>query len=328
MQRDHRVRNFSQAIGRTLGPYDLWLETKGVWRCRCPIHSVSGDGNKTSFRIKQDGRWVCFACHRWGGFADLLMHLSGVSFQQANALLENLPETFSSLDEVLLLPPREELLRRLKYPLLSEAVMGPYRGNCSIYLLNRKFSTNVLKLYGIGYDVQQGRIVIPARDHSGRLVGVTYRVDYEGSSTWKYFHEHFTKAQHLWGFHFWANNEQIPRVYIVEGQLDSVRMHQLGHAACSIMGSFMSDDQVEILNRYCKTDVTLMFDNDEAGKKCTQETVRKLMKTRFGRNLTIACYDSKDPGELTVSKVDLKHWSGDLIPASRPRKIWCESSYV
>jgi DNA primase len=118
----------------------------------------------------------------------------------------------------------------------------------------------------------------------------------------KYFHERFEKNKHLYGFYRWAR-KVVPRLYLVEGQLDVVRMYQLGLPACAVLGSSISDQQVALLQDHARCDqISLAFDNDEVGRKAVEDTARKLIRTRFVRGLEVAVYPGHDPGDLRDKK--------------------------
>ena len=305
-----RRRATQAVIERLLEPYDLWKSGTFEWRSCCPFHK--GDNN-TAFRIRASGHWRCYKCDAHGDLEALVGRLKGLTFQQARAYVGNLPAAFTSLEDRVALPPYEERHKRQDpYPTLSEAAIVIFKKHCPVYLLNRGFSENALREFEIGYNYQQSRIVIPVRDVNRKLVGITLRLDFDGSGP-KYWHDHFDKSLHLYGFFRWAG-VPVPRLFLVEGQLDVVRMHQLGLPACGILGSSISDAQVELLLERARCEeLVLMYDNDEAGEKATSDSIRRLSKGRFGRILRVAKYAGKDPGELVSPKqIGVQPWVASL----------------
>ena len=289
-------------IQQVLAPHDVWEAGKGKFRSACPFHK--GDNN-TTFSIFSNGRYRCFKCSAWGDMARLLVQVKRLTLQQARDFLGSAPVPFSSMVDLPLLPAHRIRSESVPYMLMREAEIAPYKKNCPRYLLGRKFSQAALRTFEIGYDLQKAKIVIPVRDWKARLVGLTYRLDFDGdkSQPSKYSHNNFQKSWHLFGFHLWAG-KKLRRIHLVEGQLDAVRLYQLGFAACAIMGSDISKEQVELLNRHCgASQIVLAFDRDEAGEKITQQAIKALSKTRYGRDLEILHYDTKDPGELTETSV-------------------------
>jgi 5S rRNA maturation endonuclease (ribonuclease M5) len=233
--------------------------------------------------------------------ARLVMVIKHLTLQQAHDFVGTAPVPLLNIEALPQLPDWKNRARKDQYPTLSEAVLGPYRKFCAEYLLGRGFSKASLKFYEIGYDLQNCKIIIPVRDVRGKLVGITERLDFDHDKFQmsKYRHSEFQKALHLYGMQKWAGKE-IDALYLVEGQLDVVRMYQLGKHAVAVMGDNLSAEQTDVLVRHAQVNrLVLAFDNDEAGQVVTLSAARRLHKTRFGPKLAVMEYDTKDPGELT-----------------------------
>lgn len=309
--------DYSALIEQILEPFDVWKASSDRYRSCCPAHKGT---NNTSFSVFSNGRFICFKCGARGDLARLVMFAKNVTLGQARDYINSSPQPFYTMADVPMLPAWEERRNAERYPVLPEATIAPFRRHCPRYLIERGFSQAALRAYEIGYDMQHGKIVIPVRDVRGKLVGLTYRTDFDDDKTQpaKYWHDNFAKAFHLYGFQRYANRP-LRKLFLVEGQLDSIRMHQLGFAAVAIMGSEMSREQHEVLVKHCKAEqVVLAYDNDEAGEKATRSSIRQLCQTRFGPTLSKLRYTTKDPGELTEdSKVSLEPWYvGGLLPGA------------
>jgi DNA primase len=306
-QKKYQRADTESVASRLLKDYELWKSGENEWRCVCPFHV--GARNKSGFRIKRTGWWDCYVCGAGGSLTDLVMAMEKLTFQQAQDWLGNAPTRFLSLDDVELLQPYADRLKpQPKYEILKEATIALSKKNCPNYLIKRGFTEEILVRYNVGYDLQKSRIVIPTRDVYGKLVGITLRLDFDGDGP-KYWHDCFDKSMHLYGFHLWAR-KNVKALYLVEGQLDAVRMGQIGLAACAILGSSMSKDQADLLDQYAICDkLVLMFDNDDAGKKAADSAIKRLVGSRFGRSLFLAKYPGKDPGDLKDSKkIELVPW--------------------
>ncbi len=319
-------RNTQGAIERLLTPYELWKSGENEWRCVCPFHE--GATNASQMRVKSSGYWKCFTCGAWGDLERLVMLMEGLTYQQAKEYVGNLPTPYVDIEGLPVLPPYEDRLKpKDAYPLLSEAALVLYRKHCPIYLTRRGFDEKSLQTYEIGYDYHRSRIVLPVRDVKRKLVGITLRLDFDGTGP-KYWHDHFDKSLHLYGFHLWRE-KAVPELYLVEGQLDAVRMYQLGLPAVAILGSSISEAQVELLRKYARCEkIVLAFDNDDAGYKAawgsrdpqtgrkTPGTVDALLRTQFRTTLSVATYPGKDPGDLrSAEQIDVQPWVsflGDL----------------
>lgn len=310
-----KSKRYDALIEQLLQPYGLWQASEDWWRCSCPLHK--GD-NPSAFSINKWGRWRCFVKCGSGNIEMLLIRLLGLNHKQVKEYIEKLPPTMTSVEGIVL-PPWDERNNRgkEKYDVLKEAAIAAYRGLCPSSLVERGFSRDSLKTHSIGYDQQNYRVVIPVRDYRGKLVGVTYRRDFEGDGP-KYWHDHFDKSMHLFGLHLCK--QPIKRLHLVEGQLDRVRMWQLGLDSAAIMGSSLSGPQLDLLIKIKCDQIALAFDNDEAGEKCTREAIQKLIPTRYGRTLQLAVYPTKDPGELeSPGQVRYMPWTKLIGKLTLPR---------
>lgn len=292
-----RFRDYSTIIQTLLASWDVWRVNSKQVRARCPFHE--GD-NRTVFAVYNSGRFKCYKCGAVGDIVRLVMKTAGMTLVQAQAYVGSAPVPLRTQEDIPKLPTWEERKSETKSKTIGEGVLGAFRGLCPEYLLSRGFSQHALKHFEIGYDAQNSKIVLPVRDHAKRLVGLTYRLDFESdrSQPSKYWHDNFPKSEHLYGFHLHAK-KQLKRLILVEGQLDVVRLHQLNEAAVAIMGDSISMEQVSLLQRYCEAEELILgFDNDDAGLAATSWAIRALARTRFGTSLKLLVYSTKDPGEL------------------------------
>jgi DNA primase len=312
----------SALIEKLLANYSVWQCKPNQWRSACPYHQGV---NHTAFSIFRDGRFRCFRCDAHGDIYNLVSKITGLNFPQAKEFVGtgNGPAFFRGLDVLPSLPPWGER-KRLAEPIpLRESVLGAYRANCPTCLLTRGYSPSVLRRFEIGYDTQNRKVILPVRDHKGRLMGLVYRIDYDApSSTPKYWNDNFNKANFLYGLHLYARRK-ISQLYITEGQLDCVRLFQLGCPAVALMGCRISDLQIETLQAHAQADqIVLALDNDEAGKEGTRFAIKQLIKTRFGPGLGVLQYDGKDPGELTATsrREIVPYYKWDPLPERLTRK--------
>lgn len=293
---------------RLLEKQELWKAGKDEWRCLCPFHT-KGSKRKAEFRFKRSGYWNCFSCGANGDLVALVMGMEHLDYIRAKEWLQDAPSLFTKLEDVPKLPAyKDRHKQEAAYQILPESSIALYKTQCPVYLLRRGFTEEALLKYEIGYSFHQSRIVIPTRDVNKKLVGITLRLDFDSDGP-KYWHDHFDKSAHLYGFHLWER-KKTDRLFLVEGQLDVVRMWQHGLAACAILGSSISEEQVALLKEYARCDkLVMMFDNDEAGEKATREAIKALSGTFLGRRLYAAEYPEDDPGELRSTKtIKLVPW--------------------
>lgn len=119
------------------------------------------------------------------------------------------------------------------------------------------------------YDRFRNRIVFPISDVSGRITGFGGRV--LDDSKPKYLNSPETALYHK-GKSLYALNLAKEKsreegvVYISEGYLDIVSLHQFGITnSVATLGTALTSDQVRILKGYA-TSMVLVYDSDEAGR--------------------------------------------------------------
>jgi len=318
MKNEQQRRDYSSYIETLLDGYQVRM-VGARYRSCCPLPTCNSENN-LAFSITPEGLWKCFVCDQSGGMLQLLAKMHGVPYSQAEVLLASAPLVRGTMEGFKVGPLRPKEQR--SYEIRPEAEVAAYRRYCPDYLVKRGFSRSILRKHEIGYDIHSARITIPIRDWEKYLVGMTYRLDFDDPSRPKYWHDNFNKSEHLYGFHFVAG-VKLEAFALVEGQLDRARLDQLGIPAAAQMGSSLSDAQVQVMNKHLDTDMLILwYDNDDAGREAAKRAQKKLVSTRFGRNMHVAVYQEKDPGEMNErSKYTFEHWTRSLFdPAKRANR--------
>jgi len=167
------------------------------------------------------------------------------------------------------------------------------------FLVYRSPETNSPKIHSPFVD----RIVVPVY-HSSSIVGLSgryYKYE-EGHVNSKYFHTRFPKKNYLLFLDEskrLANKLKTDVVYVTEGMFDALSLLGLGLPAVSVLGSDISLEQLNLLNRNFKT-VYFVFDSDEAGRKARYNVARTLVETNRPSFSSYFIYlpKSKDIDEL------------------------------
>lgn len=193
-------------------------------------------------------------------------------------------------------------------------------------LLKRKFSEAALRQCGLFFIYDdaaitmrslrprfRGRLMIPIRDHQGRVVAFTARQteltpDNDPAKDAKYVNSPetpiFSKSNLLFNLDRarTAAGEGHPFV-LVEGQLDALRCWSVGlKTAIAPQGTSITENQIGLLRRY-HNQVECFFDGDSAGQKAALRFLPMALKggieTRF---LTLEGAKKLDPDELFLEK--------------------------
>jgi DNA primase len=189
------------------------------------------------------------------------------------------------------------------------------------------------------YDRFRHRLVIPIRDHRGRMAGFGGRV-LRPDDVPKYLNSPktalFDKGRLLYGLDMARREIRAKdQVVIVEGYLDVIGPYQAGFKNCvSPMGTALTEDQFRLIKRYSRR-VVLALDPDAAGEKATLrglETARQTMdregdvvfdarglmqvEGRLRADIRVTTLpDGLDPDEIALA--DPEQWE-ELVRQARP----------
>ncbi len=189
------------------------------------------------------------------------------------------------------------------------------------------------------YDRFRHRLIIPIRDHRGRMAGFGGRV-LNPDDVPKYLNspktEIFDKGRLLYGLDMVRREIRAKdQVVIVEGYLDVIGPFQAGFKNCvSPMGTALTEDQFRLIKRYSRK-IILALDPDAAGQKATlrglqtaRETLdregdvvfdaRGLMQVegRLKADIRVTTLpDGLDPDEIALD--DPERWA-ELVNAAKP----------
>lgn len=240
-------------------------------RARCPLHS----DNHPSFSMNiNQGVWVCFGCNERGEFTRLVELVLSCSkneayqWVQSNGQLssvEQLSRAFATaMDSPIgqyITDPDTKWERH--YESIDNKIMP-------LWFLKRGFTWDTINSWGIKYDPMMDSVIVPVY-WEDKLVGTVTRNTKENLP--KYQNSPgLPRAEILFG----KINPNAKRIYLVEGLLDCIWASQCGHTALSLLGTSISNRQILILRKYRFGQIVLALDNDEAGKKATQNLVMRL----------------------------------------------------
>lgn len=152
------------------------------------------------------------------------------------------------------------------------------------------------------FDFFRGRIMFSLFDHRGNIVGFSGRLlsDDTGYGG-KYINTRDTVVYHK-GSMFFGLNIAVSEIkkkdncIIVEGEFDVISMFKEGiKNTVAIKGTALTDDQAGLLSRFTQN-VTLCFDQDNAGWTATERSLEVLEKRGFNTKVAII-KNGKDPDE-------------------------------
>jgi DNA primase, catalytic core len=219
--------------------------------------------------------------------------------------------------------------RRFPPELADEFKIGladPGGSGLGAALLRKKFSEAAIRQSGLFfiYDDQlltvgalrprfRGRLMIPIRDHQGRVVAFTARQTEltpqdDPAHEAKYVNSPetpiFIKGNLLFNLdRARAHVGEGKPFVLVEGQLDALRCWSVGlKTAIAPQGTSITEGQLILLRRY-HSELECFFDSDGAGQKAALRLLPLALKTGIEvRFLTLAGADKVDPDLLFLEK--------------------------
>lgn len=304
--------------GREIDPIELWsnyvdfpanIKVDGEFLPKVVCPNPDHDTNKRHFQINAvKGLVHCFAgCGISGTYSRAISIIEGISEREARKTILR----HTKMDRGNVRSERGERecghkqirgngVRNTEDGILDYQRYIPEAG--IEYLRQRGISERAVAQFEIGWDKEDLRLVIPAKDLNGNVRLLIKRAVKE--SQWpKYLYtEGFPKTSLLYGAcDLDPRVVQSQGIVLVEGSLDRINLWQLGIAnSVGTLGTGISEIQARILERFRPPVVYLMLDRDTSGVAGIEIARRRLPKT----NLRVCRYPKEkfDPGELEGSE--------------------------
>jgi len=219
--------------------------------------------------------------------------------------------------------------RRFTHELADEFKIGaaePADGSLAAALLKKKHSEDALRQCGLFFVREgailglgslkprfRGRLMIPIRDHQGRVVAFTARQtdltpQDDPAREAKYVNSPetpiFSKSNLLFNLDRARSNVGEGKPFVlVEGQLDALRSWSVGlKTAIAPQGTSITEGQLVLLRRY-HTQVECFFDGDSAGQKAALRFLPMALKAGLEVRFLGGATDTKiDPDLLFLEK--------------------------
>lgn len=281
----------------------------------CPVHGGDNQSGATIFAHDKPN-WKCWTheCHNKYG-SSLYQFVRGFLSREREASKN---DVFRFLDGKIALETKLiniEAIQKLNITNIfcispSDEVIPKYRPKLLIpspYFVGRGFLPETLQLFGVGdcYDnsPMSNRAVVPIYCSESKLKGYTGRTLINDQQKWKNSYG-LAKTNHLYGYNFAKSHIlDTGTAIIVEGPANVWRLWEAGYCnSVGIMGAYLSDYQLILLERSGAFHLTLLNDMDEAGRKGV-ESIKEMCGRRF--TYSVPEYDKEDPAEMNVNELKL-----------------------
>lgn len=174
----------------------------------------------------------------------------------------------------------------------------------SEYLHKRGLSGWLIDAYKLGFDPEDGVVLFPVRDLSGKVAF------YKGRSlVGKHFYnaKDIDKTSQIFGLYELCNGRfsqgiatPESEIWITESEIDALSLIDYGKFAIAIMGSHISEAQCKEFENTPFRRFVLALDNDEAGRKGAAQIKRLLIPKGFRFTNLRWDTDLKDINDLTT----------------------------
>lgn len=295
------------------------IEHENEIRACCEIHK--GNNPNAFIWNKKNNLWFCYTGESCGGgdAVELVQKMEEIPFKQAvyktAEILGLNIENMEVLSEDRLKKEQKTWLRKqIKNSRFN--VITEYQLPCTKYYDTSpsfsRFDENTLKFYDAKFcilfpsedTILKYKLVIPIC-RNNMLVGVALR-DTTGTflPKWMYMPKGLKASNLLYNFDRvskMVEDGTTEEIILVEGIFDVWSFHCIGiDNVVAIFGSNLSQKQYETLVKI-NTTITLCFDNDVAGKKCTLSAA-KMFKNKT-ELLHIKLPEGKDPGDCSKEEL-------------------------
>jgi len=195
------------------------------------------------------------------------------------------------------------------------------------FVSDRGITPDSIAKWRIGFDPAELRIVIPAYDERDVLRFLIKRSIREKDQPKYLYTEGFPKNSLLFGA--CAISPGIVRssgIVLVEGSFDAIVLQQFGIPAVAILGTGISNKQVEILSRMRPRRVYFMFDKDTAGVTNIEIAARKLRRypcfvCRYPRGCSDPAEMKREEAVRSVERaVPASRWISKHLPNATRRE--------
>ena len=285
------------------------VETEEQFRACCRVHD--GDCPTAFVWNKNNNLWFCYTGECGGGDVFTLVEkIEHIPFVQA---VEKLAEILELNIDGLEIKQQENRIKKEQLKWLEKQMKKTKRHSCLPYKISqtkytrenknfKRFSQATLDFYDAKFCkyypeedfLLKYKLVIPIKQ-GNEIIGAALR-DTTGTHfpKWFYVPKGLPIGNILYNF---KENEYYDEIILVEGIFDVWKFHEIGiNNVVAVFGSALKQEQYKTLLKTGAT-ITLCFDNDTAGNKCTKKTAEMFRNKTELKHIQLP--SGKDPADCT-----------------------------
>lgn len=300
----------------------------------CPFH----DDNNPSMSVSEDKQiYKCFSCGASGNVFNFVMDYEKIDFKSALYLLAkrsginvsnnlvktnnkndkfyeiyNIAEKYyqNNLNTSLGLEAKSYLHNRgIDDELIKHFKIGLSLKEQDVLvnlLVKKNYSIKDISLIGLSNmdkDLYINRIMFPLFNTNGDTIGFSGRI-YNTKSDSKYINTRetliFKKGENLYNYHLAKDEARKEKsLIVVEGFMDVIRLYSIGvKNVVALMGTSLTKEQTTLIKR-TSTNIILMLDGDNPGKKAIVNVGQILEEENLRVNV-VALPEELDPDEYIL----------------------------
>lgn len=273
-------------VAAVLGRLGIEARRRGrELHARCP--NREHEDKHPSWRIRDDEHdrrhalHNCFGCGFGGSLNDLVMHVRGLSWAEAEAWLEGAAADDArptpAVVELRLRPPPS---RSFELPEGVEvALLDRWPGSARAYAVERGITAEQVDRWGIGYAAEgrlRGRIVFVKRDAAVMVGGYSARTFVGGSRKYLEPEQWERPRSVMFGEEHWPPPDERGRLYVVEGAINALAIERAlpGAHVGATVGSELTP--MAALKLAGWRELVLVTDPDKAGDRLAADIGVKL----------------------------------------------------
>jgi DNA primase len=250
----------------------------------CPFHT-----EKTpSFSVKEsEGIWHCFGCSTGGDAIEFVARMKGVEALEAAKIIA---------DEFNIPYDEKPIKAKLHKTDIKKYLTDCIRNIAKIdYFKKRGLTDDTIKRFFLGYDTSRQCVVIP---YSSKLQYYQSRSVIDK----KFFKPKTEEAgpEPIYNKEVLSASGREP-VFVVESPICAMSIAQCGGQAVALCGTGISKLLAEVTRKKFNKTLILCFDNDEPGRKASQELANLLFENNIKFDIFNIADSFKDPNELLVA---------------------------
>lgn len=284
---------------------------KEIWaHCPLPQNHQRGDRN-ASWSINTDtGAHHCFSCGYRGSLRSLIEDLTGEVPRDLDVTIRR--ATNNRLLERALTKGQQQQPEVEQEIFVSEYQLAAYDKVPVWACEERNLDPDDVDFYGVRWDRENERYIIPIRSVDGKLLGWQAK----GRKYFRNVPKNMKKAGSLFGLDVFMGKQAI----LVESPLDAVRLQTAGIAGgLASYGAWVSAEQMDYLIDVADT-VVLALDHDSTGRQSMMQIIQEYSRRTKLKVVRYRPDDPKDVGEMQNGQIHrLLRRAAAVTPARRQR---------